>query len=290
MTGGARFPHLVLLACLVVLTALFAPGARGAGEDGQAVFDQSCKGCHTIGGGKLVGPDLQGLATLRDRAWVESFIRDPAAVVASGDPVAKQLVDEYGMTMPTLGLTDAQLAAVLAYLGFQEQSTPAPTTPTETTPAETPPPPKPTAGDPDRGKRLFEGADRLAGGGPACLSCHSVSGVGALGGGRLGPDLTGAAAQLGGESGLASWLTGTPSPTMTPIFSRHPLTARERVDLAAFITSAASAQRDSGQALKLVGLAAALALLSIGLAGAIWRRRLRGVRRPLVDRATGRAQ
>ena len=66
--------------------------AAGAGEDGKAIFGQLCQGCHTIGGGKLVGPDLKGVADLRERTWVESFILAPDKVIASGDPIAKGLV------------------------------------------------------------------------------------------------------------------------------------------------------------------------------------------------------
>jgi len=277
----------VVIRSLVVAAALLAAvgpaRANAQDEDGKALFDRFCAGCHTVGGGDGAGPDLEGLADRRERAWVEAFIRDPAAVIDSGDPTAVELREAFGTVMPALGVSDAQLAALVVYLGFDQAPE---ETPTDTTPAETPSLP---AGDADRGKRLFEGSDRFDGGGPACLSCHSLAGVGALGGGQLGPDLTDAADRLGGEQGLAGWLAGVPSPTMAPIFEGRPLTAEERADLGAFIASAASTERDSGQALKLVALAVGVALLVAVLASAVWQRRLGGVRRPLVDRATGRS-
>ncbi|MFN3338009.1 MAG: hypothetical protein ACK42I_10985, partial [Thermomicrobium sp.] len=52
--------------------------------------------------------------------------------------------------------------------------------------ATTPLPP----GDPIRGKELFTGVLRFENGGPPCQACHSIGGIGALGGGQLGPDLT----------------------------------------------------------------------------------------------------
>ncbi len=274
------------VACAAAVALLAGPVGVGAqGEDGQALFEQNCSGCHTIGGGDGAGPDLQGLPDRRDQAWVETFIKDPAAVIASGDPYAKELDAKFPATMPTLGLSDDQIAAIVAYLGFGK-ATPTDTTPTETTPTEPAPLP---AGNADRGKNLFTGAENTQGGGPACLSCHSIAGVGALGGGQLGPDLTGAAARLGGEKGLASWLAAIPSPTMAPIFASRPLTDEERADLAAFIASAQSQERDTGQALKLVVLSLGVAALIVLLALTIWRRRLGSVRRPLVDRATGRS-
>jgi mono/diheme cytochrome c family protein len=266
---------------LVAVVGVFSSGAGAADEDGQAIFDQKCAGCHTIGGGDLAGPDLQGLADRRDQAWVEAFVRDPAAVIESGDPIAKELLDKYGVVMPNLGVSDAQLAALVAFLGFEQQAPPT----TDTTPTEPEPAP---AGDVDRGKLLFEGSERFDAGGPSCLSCHSVAGVGALGGGQLGPDLTGAFAKYGGEKGLQGVLEAVGFPTMAPIFSRKPLTADERADLVAFLESAADDQRSGRQAGKLVGLSAGVAAAIALLALVIWRRRLNGVRRSLVDRSTGK--
>jgi mono/diheme cytochrome c family protein len=282
-----RTAFLAAVAIATSLALLVGPiGAGAQDEDGQALFEQSCAGCHTIGGGDGAGPDLQGLTDRRDQAWVESFVRDPASVIASGDAYATGLADRFPAVMPTLGLSDAQLAAIVAYLGFEEAA-PTETTPTETTPTETAPLP---TGDADRGKSLFQGSVDIEAGGPACLSCHSIAGVGALGGGQLGPDLTTAADRLGGEPGLANWLSAIPSPTMAPIFASRELTEQERADLAAFIASAASQERGSSQAAKLIGLSIGIAALIALLAAAVWRHRLRGVRRPLVDSATGRTQ
>src|SRR3990170_5745737 len=186
--------------------------------------------------------------------------------------------------MPNLGVSDAQLAALVAFLGFEQQP-PTETTPTETTPTEPEPLP---AGDADRGKLLFEGADRFAAGGPPCLSCHSVAGVGALGGGQLGPDLTGAFEKYGGAQGLDGVLAAVAFPTMAPIFGDRPLSAAERADLVAFLESAADEERPALQAGKLVALSLGVAALIGLLAAVVWRRRLHGVRRPLVDRATGK--
>lgn len=271
------------------LAAALGGNAAAADQDGKAIFDQLCQGCHTIGGGKTVGPDLQGLADRSELAWVRRFILEPDKVIASGDPIAKDLVDQYGMQMPNLGVTDAQIGPLLAYLGFREQggattttqTTTTDTTPTETTPTETTP--VVVAGNAARGEELFKGSLRFAAGGPSCLSCHSVAGVGALGGGRLGPDLTGAYAKYGGEQGLGAALKTIPFPTMLPIFSRKALTVKERADLVAFLAGAPQQQRPASAAGKLVGFSVAAVCLMVILGMAIWRRRLTGVRKPLVN-------
>lgn len=256
-----------------------AGAASAVSDDGKAVFDSLCAGCHTVGGGKKVGPDLAGLPDRADRAWTERFILAPQEVIAAGDPTAKKLVAEYGMEMPDVGVTAAQIGPLLAFLGYKAGPAPSPSP----TPAPAPAPaPK---GDAGRGKQLFTGADRLSAGGPSCLSCHSVAGVGALGGGALGPDLTGAYAKYGGAQGLTSALEAMTFPTMAPIFAGRALTAAERADLAAFLAAAPTKERTAGAAGKLIALSVGLAVVIVLAALAFWRRRLGGVRKPLVSSA-----
>ena len=57
-------------------------------------FRLNCTSCHTIGGGRLVGPDLHGVTERKDRAWLTRFIVDPQGVIDSGDAYALKLLDE----------------------------------------------------------------------------------------------------------------------------------------------------------------------------------------------------
>ncbi len=180
---------------------------------GQAIFQRSCTSCHTIGGGKLVGPDLKGVTTKRPHAWLVSFITGPDKVIASGDPTATQLVKQYGVPMPNLGITTQQANQLLAYIQYQSGGAPPapagaqptgviPSTGSQATatssPGGTPVPAPPAAGataapaaapgpaaaatgDPAKGKAVFE---------QKCTSCHTI------GGGKLvGPDLKGVTSQ-----------------------------------------------------------------------------------------------
>lgn len=254
----------VLAAASAALVVTLGAGAQG--EDGQALFDRYCTSCHTIGGGKKVGPDLEGVADRRDAEWVTRFLLAPADVIP-------------GTAMPDLGLSDAQVAALAAYLGFEAQQPP----PTTTTPTETTLTPPAAEAEPERGKDLFTGADRFAEGGPACLSCHSVAGVGPLGGGQLGPDLTDALELYGGAQGLTAVLESLPFPTMAPVYSRKRLTAEERADLVAFLAAAPAQERPAAAMGILVALSVGVALALVLVALVVWRRRLTGVRRPLVS-------
>jgi mono/diheme cytochrome c family protein len=267
-----------------MVVALWSAATAGAqAEDGEAVFGQLCAGCHAIGGGdRPTGPDLQGLPERRERAWVERFITAPDEVIASGDPIAQDLVDQYGTAMPNLGVTPAQVAALVVFLGYEAAAEPV------AEPAPAAPAPPPPAGDADRGEQIFRGETSLDAGGPSCLSCHAIAGSGAFGGGQVGPNLDGAFAKYGGVQGLTAARVSLPWPTMAPIYSRNMLTAAERADLAAFIEGAPERESPSATVAKLFALSLGVALLLAIVAFVIWRGRLAGVRKPLLKRLTGK--
>ena len=76
--------------------------------------------CHTIGQSDFVGPDLQGVTSIRDRAWLARFIKTPEQVLAEKDPTAMALLVKYkNARMPNLRLGDGDVAAVIAYLEGQ---------------------------------------------------------------------------------------------------------------------------------------------------------------------------
>ncbi|HEY8368801.1 MAG TPA: cytochrome c, partial [Thermodesulfobacteriota bacterium] len=69
-----------------------------------------------------------------------------------------------------------------------------------------------------------------------------------------------------------------------PVFAGRPLTAREQADLAAFLEQTAAMQRPPQAVGALAALAGAGAVLLLALANLLWRHRLTGVRRSLVNR------
>ncbi len=78
---------------------------------------QVCKACHTIGGGKLVGPDLAGINERREEAWLIKFIQNSQEMVKSGDELAvKVFNDNLKIPMPNNDLTDDQVRGVLLYI------------------------------------------------------------------------------------------------------------------------------------------------------------------------------
>ncbi|HSB81345.1 MAG TPA: SCO family protein [Candidatus Methylomirabilis sp.] len=87
---------------------------------GQYLFRTRCAACHSLGHGDGVGPDLQGVTTRRDRAWLTSFIATPDRLLAERDPLALTLFAKYQeVRMPNLRLGDEDVAALLQYLEAQ---------------------------------------------------------------------------------------------------------------------------------------------------------------------------
>lgn len=274
----------LLFASALAVLATQAPAAQQApvSEETLAYFGQNCASCHTIGGGRLTGPDLKGVTERRERAWLVDFMLDPKGVIDSGDPYAVALLKEArGVYMPPApGLTRAQADKLVDLLiaesslekshfaGLQISDRPL------------------TAADVATGRDLFAGRIRFAGGAPACASCHTTVSMGGFGGGRLGPDLSTAFSRLEGRKSLAAWLSAPPSASMQPVFQGRDLDPEEILALVAYLQADAQTgvleAEPSSLAFVLTGLITAGALLACF--DLLWRNRFRSVRRTLVAR------
>jgi mono/diheme cytochrome c family protein len=84
-------------------------------ENGKAIFDTKCIACHKATDEKLIGPGLKGVTAKRTEEWIVKMVKDPADMIAN-DPEAKKLFEEYKTPMLPLGLTDAEIDDVYAYL------------------------------------------------------------------------------------------------------------------------------------------------------------------------------
>jgi cytochrome c2 len=94
------------------------PGTmRLSDQPGQALFRRMCTPCHTIGGGRRVGPDLKGVADRRSHDWLVDFIMSPANMLARKDPDALALVAGFpGVKMPSIGLGKTDAEGLISYL------------------------------------------------------------------------------------------------------------------------------------------------------------------------------
>jgi len=264
----------------LVGTIAGAPQEKSVSEETTRYFEQNCTSCHTIGGGRLAGPDLKDLLKRRDRAWLLRFLPNPKAVIDGGDAYAQQLFqDARGVYMPAVpGMTADRAGKLLdlieiesaleksRFAGVQLSDRPL------------------TADDLRIGEELFLGRRRITSGAPSCASCHTTSGTLGLGGGTLGPDLTEVYARLEGRKALAAWLTAPPSATMQPVFRDRRLDGDEVLALVAFLKneSEQGAKPRGTSAVLFFACGLGLTALLLVLLDYAWRRRYRAVRRPMV--------
>ena len=254
-------------------------------QDTPDFFREKCKSCHTIGGGRLAGPDLKDVTARKDRDWLTGFMMNPQSYIDRGDSYATKLLEDYRSVMPSIsGMTkdrcDKLLDLIEAESALEEsqfkgvQVSNKPFT------------------DVDRalGRDIFLGKASLQNGGAACISCHSMHDTPLFGGGALAADpqmsdLTNVYERLKGRKVLSNWLAAPATETMQPIFKKHALTSEEIHALVAYFEVSAGnspAQPASSRvAFLLIGLLGAAGVI-FGF-DAIWKRRFHSVRQPLVD-------
>ena len=241
------------------------------------LYVQKCASCHTVGEGDRVGPDLKGSHERRDDAWLRTMIQFPSRLLDS-DADARSLVTAFkNVRMPDLGLTDEQVQAMVELIeicsvdkcDLKGKFVPV----TEAKPR-----------DVALGVALFLGKMPLEAGGPACVACHTMEGIGSvIEGGTLSKDLTHSFATLGDE-GLDAALKNPTFAVMNKVYGDAPLNSAEAFALRAALYDAnRGALPGGGQQISVVLLAALIALLSLAGLNAAWsRRKHQGVREALV--------
>lgn len=256
-----------------------APPTPAAGDatqsPGEELFAEKCGSCHSVGKGDRVGPDLKGVHERRSADWLAKMIKTPSALLGS-DPDARALLKKYNnVRMPDLGLTDAEVATLVEIITRCSVETcnlaGLFVAITEATPA-----------DAELGRQLFIGEVALKGDGPPCISCHSAAGSGAfVAGGTLAKDLTNVFARLGDE-GLDGAIKNPAFPLMKDIYAQHKLDKDEAFALRAFFSASNRAVHD-GDSFNVVLASLAGTGLCLIILNLFWRRRLRGVREPMLQ-------
>ena len=228
-----------------------APDA--AHDDAARMFLQKCAGCHTVGRGKLSGPDLNDSAT-----WP---VPDLSRAIKSMEPKVGPLPDDAVATLADL-LKDPKVKERIKAEEGRVAAAPA------------------AAFDPpsaELGAALFSGREPLANGGSACVACHVVNGRG----GTLGPDLTAVFAKLG-EAPLVSACEKANFKIMSSTYRDHPVTRQEALHLTEFFAVAAASPPAADP--PVAGYGAAAALVGLGILALVYRKRAFGVRRNLLRR------
>jgi cytochrome c2 len=86
-------------------------------EAGRRLFQaRGCHSCHTIGKGKLIGPDLRKVRLRRSEEWLSRWLADPAAMIRATPELQTWPGDYGGIVMPNQNLTTAEIQDLIAYM------------------------------------------------------------------------------------------------------------------------------------------------------------------------------
>jgi cytochrome c2 len=207
---------------------------RVCAQTGEELFKTACSSCHTIKGGRLIGPDLTGIYDLRENAWLVSFIRSSQKMIKAGDPDAVAIFTEYNrIPMPDNNMTDAQINSIIDYIRETDNAAPVTAEKAEapgdsvsltsdSTLAEGDTSPVVALPDDtlmvtdeqlDAGRSYYYGITPFTNGAAPCYTCHNINDGSFLGGGRLSLDLTVSYAKLG-MAGINAIMKNPPFPAM----------------------------------------------------------------------------
>jgi mono/diheme cytochrome c family protein len=204
--------------------------------DAAAAFELRCSGCHSIGQGEVVGPDLKGVTERREGRWLHSFIRSSQSVIGGGDRTAVALFQQYQKRMPDHDLSDQDIDILLRFIASGGARPKA---------GDQRPAPSATAAEVAQGRDLFTGRVALRHGGAACAYCHTAADAAVWSGGTLASDLTRAYAKYQ-DAGLTRALAQSRFPLMDG-YRERPLTRQEIFRLKAFLYQASRAPQPAGE-------------------------------------------
>ncbi len=214
-------------------------------QDGEQLFQQ-CKACHTIGMGKLLGPDLLDVSKRRDASWLKSFIKSSQTMIKAGDVDAVGIYEEYNkLMMMDYNLSDPEIEAIIKYVdSFSEgelSDEGAPLTASDSLVAAQAAEylaSIDTKENREKGKALFEGKRKFKNGGASCISCHHVNTSESVQGGLLAIDLTKSFSRNGGLTGIKGIIEFPPFPAMKDAYQHSPLTEEESLKVQVFLMNA----------------------------------------------------
>ena len=91
--------------------------ATAVQRDGRYLFAHNCAACHTMGHGDKIGPDLMGVANVRDPKWLARQITTPEELIAAKDPIATALFKKYKeVRMPNLRLDEDEVQLIIDFM------------------------------------------------------------------------------------------------------------------------------------------------------------------------------
>jgi mono/diheme cytochrome c family protein len=127
MTIMKRLKNVSLIAILGFFASFVSVNAQDLAE-GEQIYKNNCSTCHAVTDEVVVGPGLKGILQRRTIDWIIPWVKNPQAVIASGDKYAVDLYNKYNKAQMTAypGYSAAQITNVIAYIDAQAIAVAAP--------------------------------------------------------------------------------------------------------------------------------------------------------------------
>jgi len=290
-SGGMKIFTIKKLTPILLFSAIISyPFNVEAQQDGEPLFKSVCAVCHTINGGRLIGPDLANVHQRRNEEWILKFISSSQTMVKNGDAEAVAIFNEYNQVqMPDAPYSEAEIKVILDFIISQspaiaETNTTEPSAEDKNTATADVEIGRSvddaTAEEINLGRDLYTGKTRLSSGSASCISCHNVTNDKIIGGGLLAKDLTSVFTRMN-EAGIKAIVSNPPFPVMKEAYRGGVVTDDEAYLITAFLKYADQEQyyqhpRNYQHRFLATGIGGLFGLLMI-FSFIWWRRRQRAV-------------
>jgi len=108
----------LLLLLLTFIGINIASAQDGDAANGETLFNNNCKACHSPKDEVVVGPGLKGIQERRDLAWLVKWVKNPNGLIQSGDEYAVALYNKFNKAQMTAfpAYGEAEVKDILAYI------------------------------------------------------------------------------------------------------------------------------------------------------------------------------
>src|ERR1035438_4364466 len=102
---------------ILALATLISSITIAIAQDGEQLFKTNCASCHTVGQGKLVGPDLKDVQSRHEKQWIQKWVKSSQTLVKAGDAQAVKLFnDNNKIPMPDLTISEDQINSIIGFI------------------------------------------------------------------------------------------------------------------------------------------------------------------------------
>lgn len=108
----------LLVVAMLTTVGFSAVAQDGDAANGESLFNNNCKACHSPKDEVVVGPGLKDIQKRRDLAWLVKWVKNPNGVIQSGDEYAVALYNKFNKAQMTAfpAFGETEVKDIVAYI------------------------------------------------------------------------------------------------------------------------------------------------------------------------------